>query len=152
MNDPHSVPAREAAGMLFLRLGLGWFLLVWGVNKILAPEHSVKLYSYYHGVDLAAWMPNVMGALEVALALAIILGLFRRFSYGIGFIMHSVTMLVILGEIIAPFVIDEDGYPTNRNQSIAVAAWGAFIALYLLRDRDVWSLDTWIARSRKGNA
>ena len=38
--------ARGALAVLMLRLGLGWFLLVWGVTKFLAPGHYVKLYAY----------------------------------------------------------------------------------------------------------
>ena len=43
--------ARGALAVLLLRLGLGWFLLVWGVTKFLAPGHYVKLYAYFHGFD-----------------------------------------------------------------------------------------------------
>ena len=60
----------------------------------------------------------------------------------------AVTAVVILPSLIAPFAI-EDGFPTNRNEAIALAALTAFAALWLLRHRDHWSLDAWLeARSR----
>jgi MYXO-CTERM domain-containing protein len=65
--------------------------------------------------------------------------------------MHTVTVIVILPSLIAPFVI-EDGFPVNRNQAVALAAWAAFAALWLLRRRDHWSLDDWLARRRAGAA
>ncbi len=146
---PSPGPSRtDAAAVLVLRLGLGWFLMVWGVTKILAPGQAVKLYAYFHGVDLGAWMPYAMGGAEIALAAAIVLGLFGRVSYALGLLAHTVTIMVISGALLAPFVV-EDGFPSNRNQSVAVAAWVGFIALYLLRGRDAWSLDAWIARRRE---
>jgi len=49
----------------------------------------------------------------------------------------------------ALFVIN-DGFPINRNQAIAVATGAGFTALWLLRKRDVWSLDVWRGRKKRG--
>jgi len=136
---------QEPLGILILRLGLAWFLFVWAVNKILAPVQYQKLWGYFHGIDIGATLPFVMGGLQIAICVAIAVGLWRTVVYALGFIMHSVTMVVIFPSLIAPFVIN-DGFPTNRNQAIAVAAWAGFAALWLLRNRDAWSLDEWLAR------
>ena len=79
-------------------------------------------------------------------------GLWRTLSYGLGLAMHAVTMAVIFPNLIAPFVID-NGFPTNRNQAIAVAAFAGFAALWLLRHRDRWTADVWWAqrRARRNN-
>lgn len=138
---------REALGLLILRLGLAWFLVVWAVNKILAPAQYQKIWGYFHGLDIGASMPLVMGAAQIVICLAMALGLWRVVTYALGFIMHAVTIAVILPSLIAPFVI-EKGFPTNRNQAIAVAALAGFAALWLLRHRDHWSLDAWLARRR----
>ncbi len=140
---------QEPLGMVFLRLGLAWFLFVWAVNKILAPEQYTKIWGYFHGIDIGATAPYVMGGVQIVICLAIALGFWRTISYGLGFAMHAVTTAVISSELIAPFVI-RNGFPTNRNQSIALAAFGAFAALWLLRKRDVWSLDVWLAKRRAG--
>ncbi len=136
---------QEPLGLLILRLGLAWFLFVWAVNKILAPVQYQKLWGYFHGIDIGTTLPFVMGGLQIAISVAIAVGLWRIISYALGFIMHSVTVVVIFSDLIAPFVIT-NGFPTNRNQSIAVAAWAGFAALWLLRNRDDWSLDGWRAR------
>jgi len=133
--------------MLILRLGLAWFLFVWAVNKILAPEQYQKLWGYFHGIDIGSTLPYVMGAAQIIISVAIAIGLWRTISYALGFLMHSVTIAVIFPSLIAPFVIN-NGSPSNRNQAIAVAAWAGFAALWLLRKRDVWSLDVWLARRR----
>ncbi len=137
----------ESLGLLILRLGLAWFLFVWAVNKILAPTQYQQLWSYFHGINIGATLPYVMGGVQIVVCLAMALGFMRALSYGLALAMHTVTVAVILPGLIAPFVI-EDGFPTNRNEAIAAAAWAAFAALWLLRHRDHWSLDDWRARRR----
>jgi uncharacterized membrane protein YphA (DoxX/SURF4 family) len=118
----------------------------------MAPEHYVKLYAYFHGFDFADSLPYYMGAGQTIIAVAIIFGLLRRVSYAAGFILHTITVVVVIGDLVTPFVI-EKGFPAHRNQTIALAAWGGFIALNLLRHRDHWSVDAWItARRRRGAA
>ncbi|VAW01965.1 hypothetical protein MNBD_ALPHA08-951 [hydrothermal vent metagenome] len=136
---------QEALGMVILRLGLAWFLFVWAVNKILAPEQYQKIWGFFHGIDIGATAPYIMGGLQIVICLAIALGLWRTISYGLGFAMHAVTTAVIFPSLIAPFVI-ENGFPTNRNQAIALTVFAAFAALWLLRKRDFWSLDEWLAK------
>lgn len=135
----------DALGLLVLRLGLAWFLFVWAVNKILAPDQYVRIWGYFHGIEISAAMPYFMGGAQVVICLAMAFGLWRVVSYGLGFLMHGVTIIVVLPSLIAPFVI-EDGFPVNRNQSVALAALAGFAALWLLRRHDHWSLDAWLAR------
>ncbi len=138
---------REALGLLILRLGLAWFLFVWAVNKILAPVQYQKIWGYFHGLEIGPILPLVMGGLQIVVCLAMALGLWRAVSYALGFAMHAVTVAVILPGLIAPFVI-EKGFPVNRNHAVAVAALAGFAALWLLRHRDHWSLDSLLAQRR----
>lgn len=133
----------DALGLLILRLGLSWFLFVWAVNKILAPAQYAKIWGFFHGIDIGTTAPYVMGIAQIVLCAMMALGLWRMFSYAAGFIMHAVTVIVILPTLAAPFVI-KNGFPTNRNQAIAVAALAGFAALWLLRRHDHWSVDAWL--------
>jgi len=132
----------EPLGLLVLRLGLSWFLFVWAVNKFLAPAQYQKIWGYFYGIELGATMPYLMGGAQIAVCLAMVFGLWRVVSYALGFAMHSVTIVVILPSLIAPFVI-ENGFPSNRNSSVALAALTGFAALWLLRSHDSWSFDVW---------
>ncbi len=136
---------QEALGLLILRLGLAWFLFVWAVNKILAPAQYVKLWGYFHGIEIGAVAPYFMGSAQIVICLAMAAGLWRTLSYGLAFAMHAVTIAVISSNLIAPFVI-ENGFPINRNRAVALAAFAGFAALWLMRHRDRWSLDAWLAR------
>ncbi len=141
----------EPLGLLILRLGLGWFLLVWAVNKLLAPGQYAKIWGYFHGIGIDTSIATIMGVGQIVLVAFLFLGLFRPITYALAFLTHTVTIVVIAGPLLAPFVI-KNGYPTNRNQSIALAAWAGFAALFFLRRQDRWSLDAWIKRRRAKTA
>lgn len=139
---------RDALALLILRLGLSWFLFVWAVNKIIEPGQYVRIWGYFHGIDIGANLPYFMGSAQILICVLAAFGLWRFWSYGLLFLMHLVTVIVIFQSLIAPFVI-EDNFPVNRNSSIALAALAGFAALWLLRHRDHWSLDEWLAERRK---
>lgn len=138
---------RDAIALLILRLGLIWFLFVWAVNKIIEPGQYARIWGYFHGIDIGATMPFYMGTAQTIICVVAALRLWRSLSYGLLFLMHLVTVIVIAPSLIAPFVI-EDGYPANRNHSIAIAALAGFAALWLLRQRDHFSLDAWWHRRK----
>ncbi|WP_282607592.1 DoxX family membrane protein [Pelagibius sp. Alg239-R121] len=148
LQDSSKAERMEAIALVTLRLGLAWFLFVWAVNKLLAPVQYQKIWGYFHGIEIGATLPYIMGTAQIIICLAIAIGLWRKYSYALGFVMHAVTVAVILPGLLAPFVI-ENGFPTNRNQSIAVAALAGFAALWLLRHRDHWSLDVWLAKKNE---
>jgi len=133
-----------------LRGGLGYFLLVWGVDKFLAAEQTVRLYRYFHGVDIGPTVPYFLGAGETLIAVMILLGLWRPVSYGLGLFIHGTTVAVILPRLADPFLI-VDGLPQNRPFAAAVPVLAAFAVLFLLRHCDHWSLDHWWA-TRRGSA
>ncbi len=137
----------DALAVLILRLGLSWFLFVWAVNKIVAPGQYVKIWGYFHGIDIGANMPYFMGGAQMLICLAAALGLWRILSYGLLFAMHMVTVVVIFPSLINPFLIEND-FPVNRNSAIALAALGGLAALWLLRHRDHWSLDALFQRNK----
>ncbi|MDF2366342.1 DoxX family membrane protein [Sneathiella sp.] len=139
---------RDAVALLILRLGLAWFLFVWAVNKIIEPGQYMRIWGYFHGIDIGATMPYVMGTAQIVICVMAALGLWRILSYGLLFLMHLVTVIVIFPSLIAPFVI-EDGFPVNRNNAIALAALAGFASLWLLRHRDHFSLDVWLQRRRQ---
>ena len=146
--DNNDYFGRDALGLLLLRLGLTWFLAVWAINKIIEPGQYVRIWGDFHGIELAANMPYFMGGAPLIICVMAALGLWRSVSYGLLILMHLVTVIVIFPSLIAPFVI-ENNFPVNRNSAIALAALGGFAALWLLRHRDHWSLDVWLARRKR---
>ena len=132
---------RFGAALAILRVGLGVFLLVWGLEKLVVTERSVAIYDYFYGLSASTAVAYALGALESVLAVAIIVGAFRRWSYGMGLLVHAATTIVT-----ARLIIDPWGLISGEPQHLYLAAvpiLGAFAALYLLRDLDSFSLDEW---------
>ena len=62
-------------GLLILRLGLGVFLLLFGIDKLVAPHASAAVFAHYYGFDVVSGAPvYAVGLLEIALSLAILAG------------------------------------------------------------------------------
>lgn len=147
-NDiPRNSPWELALASLSLRICTAYFLIVWGVSKFSTTGQSVKLYSYFYGLELSEIVPKVMGAGEILVAVLILAGLARIVSYAAGLLIHATTIVIIFPHIIDPFLV-VNGYPQNRPYAAAVAAFGAFCAMFLLRRVDRWSLDEWISARR----
>jgi len=130
----------ERWALAVLRMSLGVFLLLWGVEKFVIPEVTVQIWGGFYGVGLAAALVPLVGALESALALAITVGLWRRATYGLGLLLHAVSVAATWRQLLDPWGLRSGGSP-NHLFLAGVPVLAAFVALYLLRDRDAWTLD-----------
>lgn len=117
--------------LLALRIPLGLFLLQWGVEKFVVPQSNIMIWSYFYGMNVSQALGYAFGAAEIAIALCMILGLFRTVVYGAALILHAVTVLVTWRQLIDPW-----GDPINHLFTAGVPVLGAFLALFLLRHWD----------------
>jgi uncharacterized membrane protein YphA (DoxX/SURF4 family) len=125
---------RELPVALFiLRLGLGAFLLLFGIDKLVAPATTVEVFAHFYGLIVSHGMAYGAGVLEILLSLALLAGLWRTLSYGLGLLLHAVSTLATYQELLSPF-------GTNHLFLAAVPVLAAFLALFLLRRHDtLWS-------------
>ena len=137
----------ERWSLVVLRVSLGVFLLLWGLEKFAIPGATVGIWAKFYGVSLAASLVPLIGALESALALAITVGWWRRGSYGLGVVAHAVSVLSSWRQLLDPWGLRSGG-PPNHLFLAGVPVLAGFVALYLLRNRDAWTLDEWIMRRR----
>jgi hypothetical protein len=98
-------------------------------------------------VGLAAALVPFLGALESALALAITVGLWRRMTYGLGLLLHAVSVFSSWRQLIDPWGLRSGGSP-NHLFLAGIPVLAAFVALYLMRARDAWTVDEWLVRRR----
>lgn len=138
----------ERWALAALRVSIGVFLLLWGFEKFVLPAATVGIWGRFYGVALAAGVVPVVGALECALGLAITIGFQRRVAYGLGLLVHAVSVLSTWRELWDPWGLRSGG-PPNHLFLAGVPVLAGCLALYLLRERDVWTVDGLLARRRQ---
>jgi putative oxidoreductase len=126
-----ALPKALFRAQLALRITLGLFLLQWGVEKFVVPQSNVVIWEYFYGVNVSQAVGYAFGVAEIAIALCMILGMFRTIVYGAALLLHAVTVLVTWRQLIDPW-----GDPMNHLFTAGVPVLGGFLALFLLRHWD----------------
>lgn len=140
--NPRTLPLALAV----LRISLGVFLLLWALEKFFIPQGTVRIWSGFYGIEIGATVPYVIGTLETLLALAILVGFWRRLSYGLGGLFHAISVAAGWKQLIDPWGL----YLFDRPQHLFLAGvpvLAGFVALYLLREADQWTVDAWRSQS-----
>lgn len=118
----------ERWALVVLRVTLGVFLLL-GIGRVIVSGGTATISP--------AVLKGVAAA-EGILAAVIVVGVWRRWSYGSAFVVHVGTVVLLWGQLRDPWGAALAGLP----------ACGALAALYMLRNRDAWTLDRWLAMRR----
>jgi putative oxidoreductase len=124
------MPALPRA-LLILRVTLGVFLLQWGVEKFVVPQSSASSWTDFYGLNVPQALSFLFGAVEVAIAACLFLGLYRTVAYGAALALHAVTVVVSWRQLFDPW-----GDPVNHLFIASVPVLGALAALFLLRHWD----------------
>jgi len=115
--------------LFLLRVGVFIVMLMWTLDKFIHPAHSAKIFESFYG--MAGWSNTVfliIGILELLLILVFVIGGWKRLTYGLVLLIHSVSTLSAFSQYLDPF-----------KHLLFFAAWpmlAACITLYLLRDED----------------
>lgn len=126
-----SSATRLRVSLLALRLGVFLVMILWTLDKFLNPDHTARVFAHFYRIEdlggAAAW---AVGAAQLVIVLAFVAGLWKRWSYGLVFVMHAVSTLSTYERLAAPY---------EGTNLLFYAAWpmlAACLALYLLRDSD----------------
>ena len=116
--------------LLLVRVSLGLFMLQWALEKVLFPEKTIGIFERFYMMEISPEIAMALGVPQILLSIAIILGLWKTFSYGGGLIIHALSTLSTYKELLNPY----EGI--NHLFTAAVPVLAAFIALFMLRDKD----------------
>ena len=130
---------RIPAALLILRFFLAIFLLQWSIEKLFLPDAAARIARSFYGVTLPVEASYALGIAELIVSLALLLGFYRTVSYGLSLLIHTVTGVVSWRQLLAKV--------GNHLWISTWPTWGGFAALFLMRDRDIWTVDGW-RRSR----
>ena len=126
---------RLSVAIFILRVGLAGFLLLWSIDKLVAPEGALAIYQFFYHVSITTDIAYVIGALELLLSLAIMAGFLKTYSYGLGLLLHVTSTIASYQQLLNPF-------GGNHLYIAAIPVLAGFIALFLIRRQDnLWSLD-----------
>ncbi len=126
---------RLRVALLVLRLGLGVFLALWSVDKLVQSQGTVHIFSHFYGLHIPATAARVIGVAELLLSAAFLAGWWKTGTYGLALLLHTVSTLSTYRELLSPF---------GRNHLFiaGVPVLAAFVALFVLRREDtLLSLD-----------
>lgn len=114
--------------LLALRIGVFIVMLMWTLDKFVAPDHAAGIFANFYGIGgLGNAIVYLIGAVELVIVLGFVLGIAKRWTYGIVFVLHAISTLSSF-----PMYLGFDNL-------LFFAAWpmlAACFALYLLRDHD----------------
>lgn len=115
--------------LLILRVGIFVVMFVWALDKFINPAHTAAVFEGFYGISgLSSTLAAVLGALQVILCLAFLVGLWKTVTYGLILALHAVSTFSSFPQYIDAF-----------NNLLFFAAWpmlAACLALFLLREHD----------------
>lgn len=89
--------------MPVLRIGMGVFLLAWGVDKLVALEGSQRIFSGMYHMPANATLVQLAGIAEIVVALLLMIGLFRRPVVWIVLALNAVSTVASWRQILDPW-------------------------------------------------
>lgn len=121
----------KRASLVLLRVSLGLFLVVWGGDRLVNPEHAVAVSEgFYGGLLSAPWVLAVVGVVEIVAGALIVAGVARRVTYPFLLLITTTGMLAVWRSILDPLeLVMEGGNPVFF---ASLVIWAASIALWAL--------------------
>lgn len=121
-------------GLFCLRIGLGLFLALWGIDKMVVAELNVHIFATTYLVTLNPSVMIILGAVELVVSLLFILGVHKSLTYGAGFLLQGISTVANFHYLLYPF-------GEHHHYIAEIPLLLAFMALFLMRDLDnKWTL------------
>lgn len=122
---------RVSLVLLLTRISIFIAMSIWVVDKFAQPDHVAAVFKTFYGIDgLGTGVSYLLGTVQLVIMVGFILGVKKRFTYGLVFLMHAASTLVSFPRYLAPF---------EPGNILFYASWpmlAACFTLYYLRDLD----------------
>lgn len=137
--------------MPVLRVGMGLFLLTWGLDKLLAVEGSQTIFERFYMIEAGPSLIQLAGVAEIALALLLAVGLLRRPVAWVVLIVNAVSTLASWRQIIDPWGRLGIAPGGSHLFLASIVIMAVSIVLVLNAADDTLSLDGRRARAKRGS-
>ena len=135
MSGPRPGHAARRRALLLLRASCGLLLAVWGADKLLDERHGIQVAAaFYGGVAVPPALMTLFGAAEVALGVAVALGLWRRVTYAALLAVTGTTLLAVWKSVVDPLGLVFADARLLFHPSLIIFA--AALVLWTFRDGD----------------
>jgi putative oxidoreductase len=121
----------QKIGLFILRIGLGSFFLLWGLDKLFASDSTVMIFKMFYKLPIEVSVATVIGVVECLFGLAFMAGWQKKYVYGLGVVLHGISTLSTYSQLLNPF-------GKNHLFIAALPVLAGYITLYLLRDEDTF--------------
>lgn len=123
--------SRLPTALFLLRLSVFVVMMMWTIDKFVRPEHAASVFERFYALQgVGRAVIFALAGAELLLLIGFMLGLARRFTYGLVFLLHAVSTFSSYRQYFTPF---------EKVNLLFFAAWpmlAACFALYYLRDLD----------------
>jgi len=121
--------------LFFTRLGTAYLFLMWSFDKLVNPEHAIKVFGHFYKTDISTDTAQLIGVLQVLLTLAFLFGLWKSITYLAVFVLHTISVFSSYDQILHPFA---EG---NQLFVAGLSVWFALLGLYIARKKDtLWTI------------
>jgi len=114
-----------------LRIGVFSVMFMWTLDKFLNPDHTAAVFNKFYGFDtLTQNMSYGAGAIQMLIVVGFLLGLKKKWTYGLVLAMHGFSTLSTTTKLLDPWS------SPNLLFYAAIPMFMACYALYLMREED----------------
>jgi uncharacterized membrane protein YphA (DoxX/SURF4 family) len=130
----------QALTLLALRASLGLLMVVWGADKLANPAHGagVAQHFYFGLFGTQALMP-LLGALQIALGVAVAAGLLRKLAYPSLLAVTGLTLVGVWRSVLDPWGWVLEG--TNPLFFPSLIVFAGAVVVYAFRGADALAFD-----------
>jgi putative oxidoreductase len=135
----------KSSSILFLRVSIALLVLIWGLDKLVDPEHSLRVSdTFYKGLLSFPSLMPILGAAQVGVALLAMAGLFRP-------IVDPVILLINLGSLLGVWrsIVDPWGWVLEGTNALffpSLIVLAGCMVLIAFRDEETLVLDRRLGR------
>lgn len=131
-----------------LRIGLGLFLALWGVDKLAATESSLGIFSEFYGVSVGPAIVVAAGVGEIVLGGLLIVGFLRVPAAWIALAVNLISTFASWKQILDPWGLFGLTPGGTHLFLASIVILAANVALVLNARDDVLTLDRALGRGR----
>ncbi|GAA5525883.1 hypothetical protein Maes01_02456 [Microbulbifer aestuariivivens] len=94
----------RAYTLLLLRVSLGLLLVIWGVDKLVDSNDALAISQRFYREAFSnplGW--HILGALQALLGAAVVVGLWRKFTYPLQALVNGASLLGVWESILDPW-------------------------------------------------